>query len=563
MRQFRHILTAATASAALVLPALRADDAAPAPGERRDTLLMLDSGPVHIRTWVSLEGKALSAHVEEYVDRLMRELDADGDGKLSKSEARRSPLRASSRQRGNPFLEQLDKDKAVSRGEIEQDVLKVFSDYVTYRQDDSAATNDGELFGVLDSDGSEFIEPGEMRTAALRILDRDSDRDQCITLDELAPVVENPTPFVVEMPAVATDQPPPRISETLRDGGDKRLAGERGLALLIGAVFRKYDRNRDRQLSVEELGWDPAEFGRLDRDRNGGLTADEAIRFPELNPSLELAIELSAGPESQPVRVIAARGVVMEQAPRPDLLRVKFGEVSVTFSSRDSRPIEDAVGAALRVFNETDLDMNGYLDEAETSERFRFADRGLFDEMDADADGKLFADEMRAYVAARAEPAAITCRVNVYNTGFGFFQILDASGDGRISVRELRGVENTLRGMVSADESGLAQGTTGRNLHVEFVRNTYKLFGPAGVTVAQQATEFTPRPAVGPDWFQAMDRNSDGDLTFAEFIGLERDFELLDGDGDGLIDFREAERASELFPLQESAPVVTEAEGGQ
>lgn len=541
------------------MPTVRADDAAPARGERRDTLLMLDSGPVHIRTWVSLEGKALSAHVEEYVDRLMRELDADGDGKLSKSEARLSPLRASSKQRGNPFLEQLDKDKVVSRGDIEQDVLKVFSDFVTYRQDDSAATNDGELFGVLDSDGSEFIEPGEMRTAALRILDRDSDRDQCITLDELAPVVTNPTPFVVEMPATATEQPPPRISETLRDPGD---GGDRsiGMGRLIRDVVQKYDRDRDRQLSIDELGWDPAEFGRLDRDRNGGLTADEAIRFPELNPSLELAIELSAGPEGQPVRVIAARGVVMEQAPRPDLLRVKFGEVSVTFSSRDSRPIEDAVGAALRVFNETDLDMNGYLDEAETSERFRFADRGLFEEMDADADGKLFADEMRAYVAARAEPAAITCRVNVYNTGFGFFQILDASGDGRISVRELRAVENTLRGMVSAAESGLAQGTTGRNLHVEFVRNTYKLFGPSGVTVAQQATEFTPRPAVGPDWFQAMDRNSDGDLTFAEFIGLERDFELLDADADGLIDFREAERASELFPLQESAPVVTETQ---
>jgi hypothetical protein len=114
--------------------------------------------------------------------------------------------------------------------------------------------------------------------------------------------------------------------------------------------------------------------------------------------------------------------------------------------------------------------------------------------------------------------------------------------------------------MVHADETGLAQGTTGRNLHVEFVRNTFKLFGPQGVTVAQQTTEFVPRPAVGPDWFQALDRNSDGDLTFAEFIGSDRDFELLDADGDGLIDFREAARADELFPLKQTSPVVTEAQ---
>jgi hypothetical protein len=45
-----------------------------------------------------------------------------------------------------------------------------------------------------------------------------------------------------------------------------------------------------------------------------------------------------------------------------------------------------------------------------------------------------------------------------------------------------------------------------------------------------------------------MDRNSDGDLTFNEFLGHLEDFHTLDVDGDGLIDFKEAERASELWP---------------
>jgi Ca2+-binding EF-hand superfamily protein len=531
---------------------VRADDP-PAPlGEQRDMLLMLDAGPVHVRAWVALESRPLPDHVQAYVDRLMQTLDADGDGKLSKSEASASPLRSSSRQRNNPFLDQLDRNKVVSRAEIEQDVRKIFSDTVTYRQDDSAATNDGELFAILDNDTSGFVEPGEMRTAALRILDRDGDRDQCITLDELAPPTADPMGLLAPVSGVpAETAPPPTLAEAIRDGVQRNL---------IRDLVKQYDDNRDRELSADELAWDATRVAALDSSRNGQLAAEELARWTTLPPHLELSVELSsAGGGGQPVRVLASNGATLEQAPRPDLIRVKFGESSVTFSSRDSQPIEDAVAAALRVFNETDMDANGYLDETETAMRFRFNERGLFKEMDADADGKLFSAEMREYVAARAEPASITCRVNVYNTGFGFFQILDASGDGRISVRELRSVENTLRGMVRPEEAGLAQGTTGRNLHVEFVRNTFKLFGPQGVTVAQQTSEFIPRPAVGPDWFQAMDRNSDGDLTFAEFIGSERDFRLLDADGDELIDFREAVRADELFPLNEPTRAVTEA----
>ena len=43
-----------------------------------------------------------------------------------------------------------------------------------------------------------------------------------------------------------------------------------------------------------------------------------------------------------------------------------------------------------------------------------------------------------------------------------------------------------------------------------------------------------------------MDRNGDGDVSPAEFIGSAEDFRRLDPDRDGLISTEEAERAQAL-----------------
>src|SRR5688500_5080900 len=68
-------------SAALTLPVVAADIPQPA-GEKRDLLLMLDSGPVHIRVHVLVGKKSPTAARKAAIDRLLQTLDADGDGKL-------------------------------------------------------------------------------------------------------------------------------------------------------------------------------------------------------------------------------------------------------------------------------------------------------------------------------------------------------------------------------------------------------------------------------------------------------------------------------------------------
>ena len=79
------------------------------------------------------------------------------------------------------------------------------------------------------------------------------------------------------------------------------------------------------------------------------------------------------------------------------------------------------------------------------------------------------------------------------------------------------------------------------------IRGSFQLFGTGGAgesTVPRISVQ--ARAPVGPIWFQRMDRNMDGDLTWKEFLGPRHVFEELDADGDGLIDPQEAERATEI-----------------
>src|SRR5437763_12609571 len=53
----------------------------PASGDRRDVLLLLDDGPLHLRLNVALGGLSLVESRRQVVNRLMESLDKDKDGK--------------------------------------------------------------------------------------------------------------------------------------------------------------------------------------------------------------------------------------------------------------------------------------------------------------------------------------------------------------------------------------------------------------------------------------------------------------------------------------------------
>ncbi len=95
---------------------------------------------------------------------------------------------------------------------------------------------------------------------------------------------------------------------------------------------------------------------------------------------------------------------------------------------------------------------------------------------------------------------------------------------------------------LAKSDSGLSRQDIPRRLDVS-VGQAQRRFrnlpgGPAGRAVAGKAKAV-------PLWFQKMDRNQDGDISPAEFVGSDEDFRKLDADGDGLISGEEAQQFEE------------------
>jgi Ca2+-binding EF-hand superfamily protein len=294
----------------------------------------------------------------------------------------------------------------------------------------------------------------------------------------------------------------------------------------------------------------PAAFAALDQDGDGELDAEELARFGQSAiAEVEIALRLGTLPTGRtPVEVLAGgkslktaageRGddVALEvPGVRLELIPARAAaNTRTTFRSR-----------YLDRFRALDRDGNGYLDPAETN--FDPVFREFFAFLDADGDGKLFEKELVAALDGLdglVENAAHgMAAVNVTETGRGLFGLIDTDGDGRLSVRELRAMTKLVK-RFDADKDGfLLPGEIPRRFQATFSHGTNVDNGPRQVAFRPGNMMGTPRPPVGPLWFQKMDRNRDGDVSRREFLGTDEEFRKLDTDGDGLISPQEAKAA--------------------
>jgi Ca2+-binding EF-hand superfamily protein len=508
------------------------DRAGQAP-DSRDLVLLLDNGPLHLRMRLMIRGQSLVESRMAYIERLIRTLDADGDGKLSRNEAAHSPLfRTKRRASANSFVEGLQTQAAISRREIEQKVELKGGNLLSFR-DIQSSKNDQELFKLLDQDGSGVLDAAELNAAANLILAKDSDGDQCVSFEEFLPTPPPPDP--TKLVVLGTGEAITQLATPAQ------LIIDAANPLFAARLRKKYDRNKDGQLEASELGWPVERLKAMDVNGNGKLDDSELPAMHRAAADADMSVDLLAGESGGGVlQLEKAAGERQDNCTRSDFARVSFGPATITFSHRNLDPQAAALDDAMRKFNSLDLDANGYLSRDETAQRLRF-ERELFELIDADGDDKIFAEEMRAYVLALAEPAASTCRINVYDGGFGFFLALDANADGRVSERERRQSGASLAKLERDGIAGISANEPVRHFHVEFSRGSYQLFGPSEQPAAETPA-FQRHQLAGPVWFQRMDRNNDGDLIWNEFLGPRWVFDQLDADSDELLDPSEAAR---------------------
>lgn len=288
--------------------------------------------------------------------------------------------------------------------------------------------------------------------------------------------------------------------------------------------FVVLDRNRDEVISAEEMQLADKSFQECD------LNQDGMIQFTEISVAAKDSRITMAGIESSELIVFVPDHVAPAPIPRLDTnanglfdaeeldaFRKRVPDLSVTIAFNSTNPEKSRIA------------LTAVADEVKQS----------LDQIAVDPTGiTLRLRGTPVILAAVQMQPSDQISIGAVNDGYPLLPALDPSDDGRLTVRELRGLPATLK-------------TFDRNhdgtLTLDEARSPVRLCFGLGASVHRELlgirrlhrTETAPAIA-GPEWFVRMDRNKDNDLIRAEFPGTDEQFQDLDVDRDELVSASEA-----------------------
>ncbi|OWK36113.1 EF-hand domain-containing protein [Fimbriiglobus ruber] len=539
----------------LAVVSLAAAEPAPAPvaGSVRDVVYFGPGGPYRVRLHVAIDGKPVDAGWAAAVDALFAFCDRNGDGVLDQAE--RALLAPPALRRGRDIMLGIDqegmttspiqltfpkRDENVTRAAFAEAIRTAGAGAIDLSgvtgPTDSAALS-AALFRHLDADKDGKISPGELKTARERLAILDVNEDEILSGPELlgraVSTAAVRTPVALGMratPEAGSASPDILFLPADDDRAVKYLLTTRGSA-------------RATALTRAEFGADAATFAALDKDGNGRLDTAELAEWLRQSPAAELALSFS--PPDQAARWSApspgTRGAQITTKPDGPVVAAWPGTFFRFERPRDDRPSlraawdEQANGLRKRL---KDLAKDGgpVARKAIESDPLALA---LFDFADRNADGKLDPAK-EAEAALKLLAPLVGCRVNVrfVDEGNGLFELLDKDGDGRLTPRELVEAAAVLKSYADRD-GNISPASLPRRVIVRAEVESITLVVPLRTP---RVTDMASRPAraSGPEWFEKMDRNGDGDVSLREFLGPIALFRKLDRDGDELLSPEEA-----------------------
>ncbi len=515
---------------AAVTPAV-AEDPKRIDQETLQVIVLTADKPVLLHLSVHVNGKpyreAFDAAWSDYLSHLFRFLDRDADGTLGPEEAERMPAPFSVLP-GEWYGEQIQMNfafnfRVVDRnndGKVNRDELKEY--YSRYAGASFQARSLGAFAGNervnrvlltrLDQNQDGSLSKEEVDAAATRLLPLDANGDGAVTASELGggnspqqiatTEVTNPTVLVF-----SPNRPPNNLPDLL---------------------FARYGSGPSRigktTLSQKDLKLPQETFTRLDRDQDGELDSGELMALAKGTPDFNMTVKLGETAADAVAARDGKRGRTEFHASN-SLIEIQQNVSKIRFLPADPNAYLEQLGAGGKAEASS-------LDRKPAMSLPFFA--ANFDVIDRDADGKVTTAELRQYldeVHSRHLRVLASRPAVVFSTeGRGLFDLLDSDRDGRLSRREMRSAPI---GPIPAVRSfrigvGLGQGSLAP-------------YGGNLITLPYDSDRSDQ--GVGPIWFRKMDRNRDGDVSPAEFLGTPDDFRRLDTDGDGLISAEEAEKA--------------------